>query len=104
MPALLCVAGAGITLRLAVAAFSLSWSHTIEHTRWREDWRVQPGALHLDTAAVQGSGAGMEPGADARLIAGMWVWHPRLDVPELLLRRAVEAGDWSLCTDMAGCR
>lgn len=88
-------------VRLAVAAFTLAWSHTIEHTRWEEDWLVRPGLLHLDTARVEGSGAGMEPGAGAQLKDGMWSWHPSLDVPELSLRRAPEAGDWRLCSDGA---
>ena len=27
-------------LRLAVSAFTLAWSHTVEHLPWQEDWRV----------------------------------------------------------------
>ena len=91
-------------LRLAVTAFTLSWSHTVEHTRWEEDWQVRPGMLHLQTARVEGSGAGMDPGPDARRVGGMWVWHPGLDVPEVSLRRATHVGDWTVCTAQAGCR
>ena len=86
-------------VRLAVAAFTLAWSHTVEHTRWEEDWLVGADHLHLDTARVEGSGAGMDPAPDAKLKDGMWVWHPGLDVAELSLRRAPEAGDWRLCSD-----
>ncbi len=91
-------------LRLAVGAFTLAWSHTVEHTSWQEDWRVQPASLRLETARVEGSGAGMEPGPDARREGGMWVWHPGLVAPSVTLRRAKQAGDWQICTAAAGCR
>ena len=63
-----------------------------------------PDRLVLETARVQGSGAGMEPGPDARLVDGFWVWRPRLAAPELVLRRAAQAGDWQLCDGKDGCR
>ena len=100
----LCLAGGGAVLRLAVAAFTLAWSHTVEHTRWEEDWQVRPGVLLLETARVEGSGAGMEPGPDARREGGMWAWHPDLTLTSLSLRRAGEAGDWRICTAGDGCR
>lgn len=93
----LCLMGGGAVLRLAVAAFTLAWSHTVEHTRWEEDWQVRPGALRLDTARVEGSGAGMEPGVDARQVGNMWVWHPGIELDALLLRRSPGVEDWSLC-------
>ena len=57
----LCVAAAGITLQLAATAFTLGWSHTVEHLPWQEDWRVEGGRLVLDTVRIKGSGAGMDP-------------------------------------------
>ena len=99
----LCLAGGGAVVRLAVAAFTLAWSHTVEHTRWEEDWLVRPDGLRLDTARIEGSGAGMDPPPDARRVGGMWAWHPGLDVPELVLRRAVKLEDWRLCAEGA-CR
>ena len=53
----LCIAGAE-TLRLAVTAFTLAWTHSVEHVRWQEDWRVTPAGLELTAARVEGSGAG----------------------------------------------
>ena len=100
----LCLAGGGAVVRLAVAAFTLAWSHTVEHTRWEEDWRVRAGVLLLETARVEGSGAGMAPGPDAKREGGMWAWHPGLAVPSVTLRRAEEAGDWRICTAAEGCR
>lgn len=101
----LCLAGGGAVVRLAVAAFTLGWSHTVEHTRWEEDWSVHPNGLRLETARVEGSGAGMDPGPDARRVGAMWVWHPGMELPAVSLRRAVEAGDdWRICTGSDGCQ
>lgn len=95
----LCLAAAGLTMRIAAASFTLSWTHTVEKTRWQEDWRVAGDRLVLEEARVQGSGAGMEPPPEARLVNGFYIWTP--DIPplrELALRRALEGGDWTLCT------
>ena len=94
----LCVAAAGLAVEIAAAAFTLSWTHTVEKIVWQEDWRVEAGGLVLDEARAKGSGAGMEPPQGATLRDGFYVWRP--DPPaqtELVLRRAAEAGDWQLC-------
>lgn len=100
---LLCVLAAGVTTRLAAAAFTLSWLHTVERTRWEEDWRVEPGRLVLVEARVEGSGAGMEPPLEAHGEDGRFVWRPNRTLSELILRRAPQAGDWRLCL-ADGCR
>ena len=38
----LCLASAGIVKTLAIAAFTLAWTHSIEKVDWQEDWRVTP--------------------------------------------------------------
>lgn len=94
----LCLAAAGAAISIAASAFTLSWTHSIERTRWEEDWRVAGGRLALMEARVKGSGAGMEPPPHARLENGYYVWRP--DAPpreEIVLRRAPQAGDWTLC-------
>ena len=94
----LCLAAAGLAVQIAAHDFTLSWTHTIEKTVWEEDWRIEAGRLHLLEARVKGSGAGMEPPASAVLRDGFYAWQP--DIPplkELVLRRAEQAGDWSLC-------
>ena len=94
----LCLAGAGLAIHIAASAFTLSWTHTVEKTVWEEAWRVAGDRLLLVEARVQGSGAGMEPPPDARLEGSFYVWQPRTPpVPEILLRRAAQAGDWRLC-------
>ena len=90
---------------LAVSnGFTLSWTHSVERTEWVETWQITDGRLHLTEAAVRGSGAGMEPGADAVLKDGWWVWSPDFSVPTLSLAASGATGQgWRICTD-SGCR
>jgi len=92
-----CLAAAGLAVHVAASAFSLSWTHTIEHTLWQEEWRVENDRLVLVEARVKGSGAGMEPPPEARLEDGFYVWQPMIEQDALLLRRDPQAGDWRLC-------
>lgn len=95
----LCLATAGVVKSLAVASFMLSWTHSIEQTEWQEDWRVTPQGLEIVEARVKGSGAGMEPPPDARLLDGWFRWKPQLPVlPEVALGNSGMAGEWRLCT------
>jgi hypothetical protein len=95
----LCIAAAGKVATLVVAAFTLSWNHSVEKTRWEEDWKVTPAGLELVEARVKGSGAGMEPPQNAVLKNGWWVYAP--DIPprrELALAASGAIGEgWSLC-------
>ncbi len=94
----LCIA-AGVAMKaLAVSAFTLSWTHSVERVTWQEDWRVTPAGLVLVQARVKGSGAGMEPGAGARLRGGWWQWRPD-DPPRpvVILAQSGAAGHWHLC-------
>lgn len=95
----LCVLAAGKTVVLAVSAFTLSWTHSVERTEWRENWLVEPAGLRLVEARVRGSGAGMEPGVDAALENGWYVYRPRLAPQQSLLLASSGAtqGGWSLC-------
>jgi hypothetical protein len=96
----LCLISAGATKTLALAAFTLVWTHSIEKVDWQEDWRVTPAGLELVQARVKGSGAGMEPPPEARLVDGWFQWTPqRLPMPEVLLGNSTAAGEWRLCHD-----
>lgn len=98
----LCIAqAAGETITIAALAFSLGWTHSVEKTEWREEWRIEGAALRLTEARVKGSGAGMEPGEGARLKDGWWVWTPAIppvDSLTLAASGATGAG-WRLCAN-----
>jgi hypothetical protein len=96
----LCLTSVGVVKTLSVAAFTLAWTHSIEKVDWQEDWRVTPQGLELVQARVKGSGAGMEPPADARLVDGWFQWQPkRAPMPEVMLGNSGAAGEWRLCND-----
>ena len=94
-----CVLAAGKTMLLAASFFTLGWTHSVEQTRWEEDWRVIPSGLQIVEARVQGSGAGMEVPDGAELAAGWWRYVPDLPVqPSLVLAASGATGaGWSLC-------
>ena len=95
-----CLLVAGTALSLASADFTLGWTHSVERTEWREEWRVADGALRLRGSRLRGSGAGMEPGPDARLEDGWWVSGGGLTVPALALAASgATGGGWTLCAD-----
>ena len=95
----LCVLAAGKAMTLAIAAFTLSWTHSVEKTRWEEDWRVTPAGLEIVEARIKGSGAGMEPPESAVLKDDWWVYAPVVPPrPELVLAASGATGEgWSLC-------
>ncbi|MBZ9762672.1 DUF1850 domain-containing protein [Mesorhizobium sp. CA8] len=101
----LCILAAGKTVTLAVAAFTLSWTHSVERTRWQEDWKVSPAGLQVVEARVKGSGAGMEPPEGSVLRGSWWVYAPRIGPqPRLVLAASGATWEgWTLCT-ADGCR
>lgn len=101
----LCILAAGKMVTFSVAAFTLSWTHSVERTRWEEDWKVTPIGLQLVEARVKGSGAGMEPPEDAVLKEGWWSYAPKIGPQRRVILAASGAtGDgWTLCS-VQGCR
>jgi hypothetical protein len=96
----LCLASSGVVKTLSVTAFMLAWTHSVEKTEWQEDWRVTPQGLEIVEARVKGSGAGMEPPSDARLIGGWFDWKPSLPKrSEVVLGNSGMAGEWRFCAD-----
>lgn len=93
---------------VSVQQFTLAWTHSIEKTRWEEDYEValSGGAPTLVAVAarVKGSGAGMEPPPGAVLRGGWYEFAPASrELAELPLRRSPYAADYELCAD-GGCR
>ena len=96
----LCLASVGAVKSLALAAFTLAWTHSVEMIEWQENWAVSRDGLALTQARVKGSGAGMEPPPEARLADGWLQWNPvRPPLPEIVLGNSGVAGEWRLCAD-----
>lgn len=100
----LCVLAGGKAVTIAATLFTLSWTHSVEKIRWEEDWQVTAAGLEIIEARVQGSGAGMEPPAEARFNNGWWSYKPALGpLPELNLAASGATGEgWRLCTGNSG--
>ena len=71
----LCLLAAGATVRLGTVALTLAWTHSIEKTRWEEDWRATPAGLVLEEDRIQATGAGMEPPPNAHFDGTMVALH-----------------------------
>lgn len=100
----ICLLAAGHATVVAVSAFTLAWTHSVEKVRWEEDWRLTPAGLQLVEARVKGSGAGMEVPEGAVLKDGAWAYAP--DLPPqaalLLARSGATGGGWEICGE-EGC-
>jgi hypothetical protein len=96
-----CLYLAGRATVVAASAFTLAWTHSVEKTRWEEDWRLGAAGLELLEARIKGSGAGMEVPDGARLRDGVWVYRPTLPPQKaLLLARSGATGEgWEICGD-----
>ncbi|MEZ5870487.1 MAG: DUF1850 domain-containing protein [Nitratireductor sp.] len=95
-----CIIVGGKQVIVAGALFTLSWTHSVEKTEWREVWKMEGSQLLLIEARVRGSGAGMDPGEGARLEDGWWVWKPQNPPVEALNLAASGAtiSGWQLCS------
>lgn len=100
-----CLLIGAVAISLSGDRFTLEWTHSVERVEWREEWIVNREGLRLLKAAIKGSGAGMEPGPNAMLEDGWWVWRPhRPPVPELVLAASgATASAWRFC-DGPDCR
>jgi hypothetical protein len=95
---MICLWAGKLVAPLMAGAMTLAWTHSVERIGWEEDWRAGPAGLELAEARVRGSGAGMEPPPEARLIEGVWAWKPGLPPQrEVVLRRSGATADWRIC-------
>lgn len=95
----ICVA-AGLLIAQCGREATLRWTHSIEKIVWEEDYRSQGNCLRLSEARVRGSGAGMEPPAEAVFQNGTWHYTPGMAVfPEVQLRHSPYAAPYTLCCD-----
>jgi hypothetical protein len=97
----ICLIAGGKAVAFAAAAFTLSWTHSVEKTRWEEDWRLTSSGLRLVEARIEGSGAGMEVPDGAVLKDGQWTYVPNLPAQKslLLAQSGATGGGWELCAE-----
>jgi hypothetical protein len=89
---------AGLLLAPLGDQLTLRWTHSVQKTLWEEDYRAAAGGLRLVEARVRGSGAGMEPPADAVLQDGAWHYAPALPLlPRVALRHSPHVAPYVVC-------
>ena len=89
---------AGLLVAPLGEAVMLRWTHSIQKVAWEEDYRREGNDLRLVTARVRGTGAGMEPPADAVFRDGAWHYTPALaPLPQLSLRHSAHAAPYIIC-------
>ena len=95
-----CIATAGGVLKIAATSFLLSWTHSVEKVPWQESWTVSSQGLVLSEARIKGSGAGMDPPADAVLKDGWYIYHPNIPPRgEIILAASGKTGGgWTFCS------
>ena len=94
----LCLAAGAVLVQIEITRFTLAWLHSVERVRWEEDWRVEGDRLVLVESRIKGSGAGMEPPAEAVLADGYWHYRPQVAPLERIdLARSGMVADWQLC-------
>jgi len=95
----LCILAGAKAAMLTASAFTLAWTHSVEKTEWREEWRIAPAGLELTEARVKGSGAGIDPPEGAVLEDGWWIYAPKVaPVPRLVLAASgATVSGWTLC-------
>ncbi len=96
----LCLAAGAFAVSLGASQITLAWTHSVEKTAWEEDISLTPEGIVLTQARVQGSGAGMDPPPDARLVDGFWRWKPTVPPqPAIVMRRSGATADWRVCVN-----
>lgn len=94
----LCLAAGVLLVSLGTGELTLAWRHSVQKTRWEEVWRAGPDGVSLVEARIEGSGAGMEPPPEARLVDGFWRWTPQLPAQrQIVMRRSGATADWQVC-------
>ena len=96
----LCLSAGALSATLLTQNFTLAWMHSVEKIRWEEDWNIEQMQLHLISARVKGTGAGMEPPPDAVFKNGAWHYHPHIQpLQSIILSHSPYTKEYELCID-----
>jgi hypothetical protein len=94
----LCIVVGTVLHTLPATRFTLRWQHTVEKVVWEEDYLVAGRWLYLAAARIRGSGAGMEPPADAVRVGDAWHYRPADRWHRAIrLARSSFGADYELC-------
>ena len=89
---------ATVAVVLPTQTITLGWMHTVEKTRWEEDYLATADGVTITEGRIEALGAGMEPPHSA-VWDGRW-WRYRPTLPKLSsvdLANSTFAGGYSIC-------
>jgi len=96
----ICLLAGALSVTIPAHRFTLAWQHTVEKVTWEEDYVVAGDWLYLSGARIRGSGAGMEPSADAVWIDRAWSYRPAQRWSrQIALARSEFGADHLLCIE-----
>jgi len=92
------IAAGGAVVVLPTSEITLGWTHTVEQTRWEEDYSVSSDGLAVTEARIEAYGAGMEAPASA-VRDGRWTrYRPALPaLKEITLANSGFAAGYTVC-------
>jgi hypothetical protein len=94
----ICVLVGALHWSMPTGDFTLAWTHSVEKVRWEEDYVLKGRMLSLQAARIRGSGAGMEPPADAVWRDGAWHYTPAsTPLARLVLANSSFGGHYDIC-------
>lgn len=102
MATAICIAlmAGGAAIVLPTETVTLGWTHSVEQTRWEEDYVASREGLLLLEARIETIGAGMQPPPSAVWQEGWWSYRPVLaPLPSITLANSSYAAGYSLCWD-----
>lgn len=83
---------------LPTQELTLTWMHSVEKVQWSEHYRREAGHVVLTEATVEGTGAGMDPPADAVFDGRVWRYTPALPpMKRVVLTRSTYTPDYTVC-------
>lgn len=97
---MICIAAAAGVIALAADQFTLHWTHSTAHTRWKEHWQATPLGLVPISASIEGPGAGMELPEGATRTGTSWDYTPNIAPQREVFLAASGTTDtgWTLCS------
>ncbi|HEY9099511.1 MAG TPA: DUF1850 domain-containing protein [Thiobacillus sp.] len=76
----------------------LTWQHSVEKVGWTERYQREADHIRLTEATIKGTGAGMEPPADAVFDGTVWRYTPTLpSMKRFVLTRSTFTADYRVC-------
>lgn len=100
MLALACIAlvSSAAVVVLPTRTITLGWVHTVEKTRWEEDYLATADGVTIVAARIEALGAGMEPPHSAIWDGRWWRYRPLLpSLSSVELANSTFAEGYSVC-------